>query len=46
MLLIVPGVDGTVDGYQEKYVTIADSIREQHGAAVVRISNPFVSSFH
>lgn len=46
ILLTVPGVDGSIDGYQDKYKKIAESIREQHGAAVVRMNNPFISSFH
>ncbi|MDQ2973661.1 MAG: hypothetical protein M3Q79_04250 [bacterium] len=46
ILLLVPGVDGSVDGYDNKYVTIAESIHKKHGAAIVRIDNPFISSFH
>lgn len=46
VLLTVPGVDGSVDGYQEKYITIAERILEQHGIAVVRIANPFITSHH
>ena len=40
----IPGVDGSVDGYENKYVRIADSVQEKHGAAVIRMSNPFISS--
>ena len=46
ILLTVPGVDGSVDGFENKYVTIAESIQKQHGAAVVRIANPFITSHH
>ncbi len=46
VMLIVPGVDGTVDGYQNKYVNIANNVQTQHGAAVVRMSNPFITSYH
>ena len=46
ILLLVPGVDGTVDGYENKYARIAEKIQKQHGVAVVRIENPFISSFH
>ena len=46
VLLTVPGVDGSVDGYENKYVKIAESILDEHGAAVVRIANPFITSFH
>ena len=45
ILLIIPGVDGSVDGYENKYITIADDIQKKFDAAVVRISNPFVSSY-
>jgi hypothetical protein len=46
ILLLVPGVDGTVDGYGNKYITIAESIRKKYGVAVVRMANPFITSFH
>lgn len=46
VVLIVPGVDGSVDGYEDKYVKMADLITEHSGDTVVRISNPFISSFH
>lgn len=40
LVLIVPGVDGSVDGYQNKYVTMAERIREACGVTVIRMSNP------
>lgn len=46
ILLTIPGVDGSVDGYKEKYLRIADSVQEEHNVSVVRISNPFITSFH
>jgi len=46
IVLIVPGVDGSVDGYEDKYVKMADLITEHNGDTVVRISNPFITSFH
>lgn len=46
ILLIIPGVDGSVDGYESKYKRIAEMVNDSHGAAVVRVSNPFISSFH
>lgn len=46
VLLIIPGVDGSVDGYEEKYKRIAESVHNNHGVAVVRTSNPFISSYH
>jgi hypothetical protein len=45
VFLIIPGVDGDVDGYDNKYIKIAESVQEKHNIAVVRISNPFISSF-
>lgn len=45
VLLIIPGVDGSVDGYENKYVRIADDIQNKHSVAVVRMSNPFISAF-
>lgn len=46
VLLTIPGVDGTVDGFMSKYVRIAEHINKKHGAAVVRMSNPFITSCH
>lgn len=46
ILLTIPGVDGSVDGYKEKYLRIAESVQEENKVSVVRISNPFISSFH
>lgn len=46
IVLLIPGVDGSVDGYKNKYHTIAESIQKKHGAAVVRMENPFITSFH
>lgn len=46
VLLIIPGVDGSVNGYEDKYIRIADQAQANRGVAVVRISNPFISSFH
>lgn len=46
ILLIIPGVDGSLNGYKDKYLRIAESIQEKYGVAVVGISNPFISSFH
>ena len=40
ILLIVPGIDGTVDGYKNKYKTIAENINSRFGATVIRMSNP------
>ena len=39
ILLIVPGIDGSVDGYKNKYKTIAENINSRFGATVIRMSN-------
>lgn len=46
VVLILPGVDGSVDGYENKYVRMADRIIENQNKAVVRVSNDFITSFH
>lgn len=46
VFLIVPGVDGSVNGYKDKYIRMAERVQAEHNVAVVRIANPFVSSFH
>jgi len=44
IFLTIPGVDGSVDGYENKYVRIAEDIQNKYGAAIVRMSNPYTSS--
>lgn len=46
IFLIIPGVDGSIDGYENKYMRIADNVQEKHGAAVIRMDNPFITSHH
>lgn len=46
ILLTIPGVDGSVDGYENKYLRIAENVQEEQGVSVVRMSNPFITSFH
>ena len=46
VLLTVPGVDGSVDGFEDKYLKIAENIQEKYGAATVRMANPFITSYH
>jgi hypothetical protein len=46
IVLIIPGVDGSVDGYDNKYMRMAEKIVKEQHKAVVRISNDFISSFH
>lgn len=46
VLLTVPGVDGSVNGFGDKYIKIAESIQEKYNAAIVRMANPFITSYH
>lgn len=41
ILLIVPGIDGSLDGYENKYKTIAENINQKYKATVIRMSNPY-----
>lgn len=45
IFLTIPGVDGSIDGYENKYVRVAEDIQNKYGAAIVRMSNPYISSF-
>ncbi len=45
IILIVPGVDGSVDGYKNKYVKLANYLTENGIGAVVRMSNPYAFGF-
>jgi dienelactone hydrolase len=44
IFLIVPGVDGSIDGHQEKYLKIAEDINSYEDSTVIRMSNPFIHS--
>lgn len=46
IFLTLPGVDGSIDGYKNKYKRITDNMQKEHGVAAVRMSNPFISSSH
>jgi len=46
IVLFVPGVDGSADGYKNKYVNASDLLTDNHEVGIVRISNDFISSFH
>lgn len=41
-VLIIPGIDGSRDGYKNKYKTIAERLNHRYNATVVRMSNPHV----
>ena len=40
IVLIIPGVDGSLDGYLNKYRTIAEQLNSKYDAIVIRMSNP------
>lgn len=46
VVIVIGGVDGSADGYQDKYVKMADRIVNRQNKAVLRVSNYFISSFH
>lgn len=46
VFITLPGVDGSIDGYKNKYKQITDSMQKRHGVATVRMSNHFISSSH
>lgn len=46
VLLTIPGVDGSVDGFENKYRDVAKQANQEHGYTTIQMSNPFISSFH
>lgn len=42
--LIIPGVDGSVDGFNGKYRICAENLYKTHGSAVIRMNNPFIAT--
>jgi pimeloyl-ACP methyl ester carboxylesterase len=46
IFITIPGVDGSIDGYKDKYKRITENMQKEHGVATVRMSNPFISSSH
>lgn len=45
-LLIIPGIDGDIDGFQSKYLDIASNVRNDYGFTVFRMDNPYISHLH
>lgn len=45
VVLILPGYDGAIDGYQDKYVKVAELLRQRGVGAVVRTGNHVVPGF-
>ena len=41
VVLIKTGKDGTINGYKNKYINLADRINEQYGYSVVIADNPY-----
>lgn len=46
IFLIIPGVDGSLDGYEDKYLKIAESVNHKHGHTSYQIDNPYISRLH
>jgi len=46
LLLTIPGVDGSLDGYEQKYVRMVEAYQSMYGVAGVRMENPFITSHH
>ena len=46
IMLIVPGVDGSVDGYKDKYIQIANNAVKTNNMSVVRMSNPYIGAHY
>lgn len=44
IFLIIPGVDGSLDGFEDKYLRIAQSVHGKHGHTVYQMENPFITS--
>ena len=40
IMLIIPGVDGSVDGYKNKYLKMAETVNSKYDTTVIRMSNP------
>lgn len=46
ILLTIPGVDGSLDGYENKYIRMVEAVQTKYGVTAVRMANPFITSFH
>lgn len=46
IFVTIPGVDGSIDGYKDKYKRITENMQNKNGFAVARMANPFISSLH
>ncbi|OYW42321.1 hypothetical protein B7Z28_01620 [Candidatus Saccharibacteria bacterium 32-45-3] len=46
LLVTIPGVDGSLDGYEQKYVRMVEKYQEVYQVAAVRMENPFITSHH
>lgn len=46
IFITIPGVDGSLDGYQDKYKHIAESISNDYGHTVYQMDNPYISRHH
>lgn len=46
LFIIIPGVDGSHNGYMNKYISMANQIVNQTRSSVLRTSNPYISGVH
>jgi predicted alpha/beta hydrolase family esterase len=45
IMITVPGVDGSIDGFNDKYKHITEMVQNDHKVAIMRMSNPFISVY-
>lgn len=46
IFMTIPGVDGSIDGYKDKYKRITENVQNKNGFTFARMANPFISSLH
>ncbi len=46
IFLIIPGVDGSLDGFDNKYLKIASLVNQEAGHTVYQMDNPYISRLH
>lgn len=46
IFMTIPGVDGSIDGYKDKYKRITENMQKEHGYAITRMANPYISSLY
>jgi hypothetical protein len=46
VFMTIPGVDGSIDGYENKYKRITENMQNESGFAIARMANPYISSLY